>query len=334
MGTSVLEVDFAHHVGADSGLDGVQDLLRHGAVDGQQREHLAALGLPRHLHAGDVDVVHAQDVADGADHAGAVRVGHHHEVFADRDFDLEAVDSDELLDLLGPGQGSGHGDLAAVAEGAAQGQDVAVGLGVRGGDQPDVDAALLGDHGGVDVGDLLGHDVGEDALERGEFEDLDVQRGDLAGDLDVELGQRSVGHRGEDPAQLLDQRDAGAHVRGDHAAGDVHGVGHQLAGQGLADGLGDRDAGLFLGLVGGGAQVRGDHHVVELEERQVGAGFLDEHVDAGAGDLAGLQRGVERFLVHQAAAGDVDDVRGALHLLEGLGAEHADGLRASWACGW
>ena len=56
-------------------------------------------------------------------------------------------------------------------------------------------------------------------------------------------------------------------------------------------------------------------------------GSLDEDVDAGAGDLAGLERGVEGFLVDQAAAGDVDDVRGALHLLEGLGAEHADGLR-------
>ena len=56
-------------------------------------------------------------------------------------------------------------------------------------------------------------------------------------------------------------------------------------------------------------------------------GSLDEDVDAGAGDVTGLQRGVEGFLVHQAAAGDVDDVRRALHLLERLGAEHADGLR-------
>ena len=118
-----------------------------------------------------------------------------------------------------------------------------------------------------------------------------------------------------------------ADVRGDHAAGDVDGVGNQFPCQGQADGLGDRDTGLFLRFVRGRAQVRGDHHVVELEERQVGAGLLDEDVDAGAGDFAGLQRGVERFLVDEAAAGDVDDVRGALHLLEGLGAEHADGLR-------
>ena len=40
-----------------------------------------------------------------------------------------------------------------------------------------------------------------------------------------------------------------------------------------------------------------------------------------------LQGGVEGFLVHQSAAGDVDDVGGALHLPEGVGTEHADRFR-------
>ena len=52
----------------------------------------------------------------------------------------------------------------------------------------------------------------------------------------------------------------------------------------------------------------------------------DEHVEAGAGDRARDERVVQRVLVDEAAARDVDDVRRRLHLRELLGADHAGGL--------
>ena len=111
--------------------------------------------------------------------------------------------------------------------------------------------------------------------------------GDLAADLDVELLRDLAGQRGEDPAELLGQRDARADVLGDHAALDVDRVRHELAAERQPDRLGDRDAGLLLRLVGGRAEVRGGDDVLELEQRRVGARLVREHVEAGAGD-AGL----------------------------------------------
>ena len=95
-------------------------------------------------------------------------------------------------------------------------------------------AALGGEERGVHVGDLLLDDVGEDALEGGELEHLDVVVGDLAAHLDVDLLGDLAGQAGEDPAELLGQRDAGADVLGDHAALHVDRVGHQLAGRARA----------------------------------------------------------------------------------------------------
>ena len=174
------------------------------------------------------------------------------------------------------------------------------------GDQPDLDAALGGEQGRVHVGDLVLDDVGEDALERGQLEHLDVELGDLAADLDVDLLGDLAGERGEDPAELLHQRDAGPHVLGDHPALHVDRVRHQLAGQREPHRPGDRDAGLLLRLVGGGAEVRGGDDVLELEERRVGARLLGEDVEPGGGDPAGLEGVVQRLLVDDAAARGVD----------------------------
>ena len=55
-------------------------------------------------------------------------------------------------------------------------------------------------------------------------------------------------------------------------------------------------------------------------------GSLREDVEAGAGDLAGRERGVQGLLVDESAAGDVDDVRRRLHHRELLGADHAGRL--------
>ena len=68
--------------------------------------------------------------------------------------------------------------------------------------------------------------------------------------LDVEARERRVREGGEDLAELLDERDAGPHVRVDDAAGDVDGIGHELAAEREAHRAGDRDARLLLRLVG------------------------------------------------------------------------------------
>ena len=83
------------------------------------------------------------------------------------------------------------------------------------GDQAYGGAALGREQRRVHVGDLVLDDVGEDALEGGQLEHLDVVLGDLAAHLDVELLGDLAGEAGEDPAELLGERDAGAHVLGD-----------------------------------------------------------------------------------------------------------------------
>jgi hypothetical protein len=52
--------------------------------------------------------------------------------------------------------------------------------------------------------------------------------------------------------------------------------------------------------------VRGGDDVLELEERRVGARFLGVDVEAGGRDPALLERGMQRVLVDDAAAGRVD----------------------------
>ena len=83
----------------------------------------------------------------------------------------------------------------AVGEGAADRDQVAVVGALRLGDQAYGGAALGGEQRRVHVGDLVLDDVGEDALERGQLEHLDVVLGDLAAHLDVDLLGDLAGER-------------------------------------------------------------------------------------------------------------------------------------------
>jgi len=177
---------------------------------------------------------------------------------------------------------------------------------LRVGDEAYGAAALGGEQRCVHVGDLLLDDVGEDPLEGGQLEHLDVVVGDLAADLDVDLLGDLAGEAGEDPAQLLGQRDARPHFLGDHAALHVHRVGHQLTGQGEPHRAGDGDAGLLLRLVGGRPEVRRGHDVVELEEGAVRARLLAEDIEPGGRHATFLERGVEGDLVDDPTTGRVD----------------------------
>ena len=213
-----------------------------------------------------------------------------------------------------------------LAERAAHGDDVAVVGRLRAGRQPDLDAALLREQRGVDVRHRLVDDVLEHALERGEFEHLHVVLGDLAVHLDVEADRDLARERGEDPAELLGERQTRLDVLGDDAALDVHRVRDQLTGERQPHRAGDRDTRLLLRLVGGGAEVRGADDLVELEQRGVRAGLLRVHVEAGAGDPALLERRVQRLLVDDPAARGVDDPDRRLDLVQRLVADETEGL--------
>src|SRR5699024_1574386 len=200
----------------------------------------------------------------------------------------------ELVLLVHAAEGAGDGDHLAAAQGAAQGDDVAEALGGLVGDQLHGDAALLGEDGRVDVADLLGDHRAEHSAQRGELQRGDVAGGDLAVHLDVEHLGRLPRQRGEQLTEPVRERHSRADQVVDRAAGDVDRVGDELAGQGQAHGLRDRDAGLLLRLGGGGAQVRGEGDVVELEELRgrpaLGGRLGGVHVQRGGRDPAGGER--------------------------------------------
>ena len=110
------------------------------------------------------------------------------------------------------------------------------------------------------------------------------------------------------------------------AALDVDGVGHQVAGEREPDRPRDRDARLLLGLVGAGTEVRGGDDVLELEQRRVGARLAGVDVEPGGSDPALLQRGEQRRLVDDAAAGGVDEDQRRLDGGELVGADDAHRL--------
>ena len=210
-----------------------------------------------------------------------------------------------------------HGDADEVGEVA---RDELLGLG-------DLDPALLGQRGRVDEVDLLLGVAREDAVERGEGEQARVAAREVAEVLALDaLDAAALGERGGEAAEALHERQVGPehlHVLGADG-GDVHGGGDDAAGERGDDLLGGLDAGAVLGLGGRGAEVRRDHDVVvAVEQRVVGDRLGREDVERGAGDLAGVERVLERLVDEQLAAGAVDDAYAVLHLRERLGVEPA-----------
>ncbi len=72
--------------------------------------------------------------------------------------------------------------------------------------------------------------------------------------------------------------------------------------------------------------MRRAHDVRQAEERAFRGGLDLEHVEAGAGDMAGLDGLGKRRLVHETAAGAVDDANARLGLGQRLGIEDVAGL--------
>ena len=96
-----------------------------------------------------------------------------------------------------------------------------------------------------------------------------------------------------------------------------------------SDLLGALIAGAVGGLGRGGPEVRGDHDLgvaIVHEQRVVGHRLGWEHVERGARDLAGVERRLQRGVVDEPAAGDVEHAHAVAHLGERLGVEEAFGL--------
>jgi hypothetical protein len=61
------------------------------------------------------------------------------------------------------------------------------------------------------------------------------------------------------------------------------------------------------------------------EQRVLGRRLLGEHVEGGAGDVARVEGGAQCLLVHEAAAGAVDDPHAPLGPGQGLGGQDVAG---------
>ncbi len=99
--------------------------------------------------------------------------------------------------------------------------------------------------------------------------------------------------------------------------GHVHRVADSPVGEIVDQQLDRFDGDLRLGLFGARAQVRRAEHVRHAEQRAVGAGLFDEHVEGDAAELAALQAFDQRRFVVDAAAGAVDQPHAGLHQLDG-----------------
>ena len=122
--------------------------------------------------------------------------------------------------------------------------------------------------GRVDERDLVLDDVREQPAQRGQLQHRDVLGGQLAGHVHGDRAGQPAGDRVEHGAQLLHQRQPRPDLLPDHAADlHVHRVRHELAGQRELHRAGHVGAGAVLRLVGGGAQVRRDDDLRQLEQR-------------------------------------------------------------------
>ena len=74
-----------------------------------------------------------------------------------------------------------------------------------------------------------------------------------------------------------------------------------------AEGVHAEHAHRLARLVGGAAEVRHEEHVLEPEQSRVNFRFVLEDVERGAGDLAAVECGDERLLVHDRSAGGVHE---------------------------
>ena len=265
------------------------------------------------LKVGDVDLLVAEQRAEPADEARLVLVGDVEHVRAEAGFEVDALDLDDARLAVGEHRA---GDRALLPLGLHRQADVGlVGAALRLAHLVDLHAALARHDRRVDHVDL-GQDRAKQAGEQRRGQRLGVHVGDVAGILDGDAEDRRLGELAGERAEVLGELDERRQPRRflGRDRRHVERVGDGAADQVVGHLLGDLDGDVLLRLGGRGAEMRRAHDVGQAEQRARLGRLGDEHVDAGAGDLAGLERRGEVFLDHQAAAGAIDDAHAVLHL--------------------
>src|SRR5581483_2131754 len=312
-------------------------LLRDRVIDPDRHERAPADSGAADAHEADVDVVLAEEGADGADHAGAILVLAEQEpAIAGRDVHPEVVDGDDVRAIVRDGARDVRIPRARVDVHADQ-----VGVDLLGGTLAlgDAHAAVLGDEVRIHDRDVLVGDGRDKALDDGGLERGGVVGGDLAEVLDLDVAHLSGGELGRQAGDLFGDgdvgRDDGHGLGGDHRR--VDGVLRGLAAEDREDLPGDIDGDALLCLGGGGAEMRGDddlrvtEHGLRPERVAVAPRpafrLVRKDVERGAGDVAGIDRAHERVVVDELAAGGVDDAQARLRGGHLALADHVPRLR-------
>ena len=144
---------------------------------------------------------------------------------------------------------------------------------------------------------------------------------------DLHIDQRALGDLSGEAAELARQFDIGAQPEGflGRHRRHVDRIGNRAVQQIFGNLFGDLNGDILLRLFGRRAEMRRRDDLVGAEERIVFRRFDFEHVEGGPGDMAVVQRRLERVLVDQPAAGAVDDPHARLHPADRGGVDHVAG---------
>src|SRR5215813_1239651 len=240
-----------------------------------------------------------------------------------RGFQAVRIDRDDAL-FRAPEERAGDPALVPFVadDNLDQAGEVLRGAGFRFGD---AQAALFGDHRGVDLIDPRA-DLFEQPRKNRLSDRAHVEVGHLAAVIDLNLADRLVEELGLEVAQFGAQCQVRPHrfERFGRDRRDVDRARDRAREQEVSNRLGDRDGDRLLRLMRRGAEVRRDDHFVQPEQRIVRRhGLLLEDVERGARELARFYRVVKRPLVDQPAARRIDDAHAVLHLGEGRRADDA-----------
>ena len=140
------------------------------------------------------------------------------------------------------------------------------------------------------------------------------------------MRRRRFAQSGEQSTQTLGQWEERSKSLVGFRRRHIDGERYELACECELHHVGDGVAGLVLRFARARTEVWCDHHLIEGEERAVGARLDVEHVESGAGDLTRTHRFGERFFVDDSAARHVDHTEIGLGLGEDVAADDALGL--------
>ncbi len=259
-----------------------------------------------------------------ADDARAVAVFEEEDGTGWGDFDGTAVDADDAGVVFCAEERAADGDFRFSAEDSDVEPFVKIGL-LAGADFFDVEAACGGHSADVDAVNLLAAGVfeksGEDRAANGVGGHFDgfsavgdddavvAVRGELGGEASEFITEGEVG--------FDDDGGFGVHAR------HVDGVADFAIEECGANGLGNFDADIFLGLCGAGSEVWREDDIRQCAEREVCRRRLDfEDIEGGCGDLAGFEGLAEGGFVDETATGAVDDTNAFAAEGEPTGVEH------------